>query len=75
MHLVSRRAQTVPIPAAGVVLKLRAGETIWTESSYKYRPDGIRRLAEGAGFAVTAQWQDPRAAFALTLCELRRPGS
>jgi dimethylhistidine N-methyltransferase len=72
MHLVSRSAQTVRIPAAGVVLALQPGETIWTESSYKYRPDEIRRMVEAADFAATAQWLDARAGFALTLCELRR---
>ena len=71
MHLVSRRDQAVGIPGAGIEVKLEAGETIWTESSYKYRPEQVRLLVERAGFATTAQWEDPRAGFALTLCELR----
>jgi len=70
MHLVSRCEQTVTIPAAATELKLKAGETIWTESSYKYRPEQIRHAIEGAGFTAAAQWQDARAGFALTLCEL-----
>jgi L-histidine Nalpha-methyltransferase len=72
MHLVSRRAQAVRIPAAGVELKLRAGESIWTESSYKYRSDDVRDMIERCGFAAMKQWQDEQARFALTLCELRR---
>jgi L-histidine N-alpha-methyltransferase len=75
MHLVSRCEQTVNIPAAATELKLKAGETIWTESSYKYRPEQIRHTIEGAGFTATAQWQDARAGFALTLCELRAPSN
>jgi L-histidine N-alpha-methyltransferase len=74
MHLVSRREQAVRIPGAGIELTLKAGEAIWTESSYKYRPGQVRCLLERAGFTPSAQWQDARAGFALTLCELRRPG-
>ena len=73
MHLVSRREQELCIPGAGIALTLKAGETIWTESSYKYRPEQIRGVVERAGFTAAAQWQDARAGFALTLCELRRP--
>jgi L-histidine N-alpha-methyltransferase len=73
MHLVSRREQELRIPGAGIALTLQAGETIWTESSYKYRPEQIRGVVERAGFTAAAQWQDARAGFALTLCELRRP--
>ena len=73
MHLVSRRKQAVRIPAAGVELEFPAGEAIRTECSYKYHPAQIRQRVEGAGFGVTAQWEDARAGFALTLCELRRP--
>jgi dimethylhistidine N-methyltransferase len=36
MHLVSNRRQHVRIAAAGVEITLEDGETIWTESSYKY---------------------------------------
>ena len=73
MHLVSRREQALNIPGAGIAMTLKAGETIWTESSYKYRPGQIRDVVERAGFTAAAQWQDARAGFALTLCELRRP--
>jgi uncharacterized SAM-dependent methyltransferase len=68
MHLVSKRRQTVRIPGAGIKLELQASETIWTESSYKYQPDEIVRMIEHAGFEATAQWEDSRARFALTLC-------
>lgn len=68
MHLVSRRRQSVRIPAAGIRLELQASETIWTESSYKYQPDDIVRMIEAAGFEATAQWEDGRARFVLTLC-------
>ena len=38
MHLVSLRRQRVSVPAAHVDFMMDEGETIWTESSYKYRP-------------------------------------
>ncbi len=67
MHLVSRRSHTVAIPAAGVTVELDAGESIWTESSYKYVPDGIRARGARAGFACERQWIDDAAGFAVTL--------
>jgi uncharacterized SAM-dependent methyltransferase len=70
MHLVSARRQSVRIPGAELELELEAWETIWTESSYKYLPDDVVRLVGRAGFEATGQWQDERAGFALTLCEV-----
>ena len=46
---------------------LREGEAIWTESSYKYTPDGLIAQLRNSGFESLAQWIDPRAGFALTL--------
>jgi len=71
MHLVSKRRQTVRIPAAGIRLELQASESIWTESSYKYQPADIVTMIERAGFEAAAQWEDGRARFALTLCGVR----
>ncbi len=67
MHLVSLRNQTVKIPAANSVIPFRAGETIFTESSYKYRPTEIIQMAERAGFRAHAQWTDAEWPFAETL--------
>jgi dimethylhistidine N-methyltransferase len=69
MHLVSVVAQDVHVRDAELKFRLEEGETIWTESSYKYEPDGIRRLVESAGFAQREQWIDESARFALTLFE------
>ena len=71
-YLVSRAEQTVCIPAAGCCVRFDAGEAIWTESSYKYRPDDVVELGRRAGFARGAQWIEPDAAFALTLFEAPR---
>ena len=68
MHLVSLSRQRVRIPAAGVTVTLAKGETIHTESSHKYRPVDVDRLAAAAGFHRERRWIDRSARFALTLC-------
>jgi dimethylhistidine N-methyltransferase len=67
MHLASRRAQEVSIAAAHLTVPFATGETIWTESSYKYEPDEIVERGGRAGFGLLRQWIDPTARFALTL--------
>lgn len=67
MHLVSTRPQKIRIRRAQVEITMLEGERIWTESSYKYNPDGVAGLLEGCGFAVQAQWIDEGARFALTV--------
>jgi dimethylhistidine N-methyltransferase len=69
MHLEALAEQRVRIPGAALDLTFRPGETIWTESSYKYEPAGISALLEETGFAVTAQWEDAAGRFALTLSD------
>jgi dimethylhistidine N-methyltransferase len=71
MHLVCLEHQRVHINAADLDLTLEDGETIWTESSYKYDPAAITTLVEHAGLAPAAQWVDPHDRFALTLCAVR----
>ncbi len=67
MYLRAEREQTVRIPKAGFSVTLRAGETIWTESSHKYAPEEPRRMAEQCGFRQAAQWIDAEWSFAETL--------
>jgi len=67
MHLHCGRSQQVAIAAAGISVAFEAGETIWTESSYKYVPDAIAARGEAAGFACGEQWIDDDAGFAVTL--------
>jgi L-histidine Nalpha-methyltransferase len=67
MHLVSLQDQTVTIPAANCIVPFASGETIFTESSYKYLPSEIIQLAERAGFHAHAQWTDAEWPFAETL--------
>ena len=58
MHLQSLADQTVTIPEAGCTVHLRAGETIWTESSHKFSVAELGQLAAQSGFAVRGQWVD-----------------
>lgn len=67
MHLISRSVQHVDVPGAGIDFTLQAGESIWTESSYKYRPENIAAMVQPAGFVQRQQWVDGRGQFALTL--------
>jgi uncharacterized SAM-dependent methyltransferase len=69
MHLVSRKHQVVRVEAAGLEISFEEGESIWTESSYKYRPESVITLGGSAGFRVISQWIDVDDQFALTLFE------
>ncbi len=66
-HLVSRRDQIVHVPAAELTVPFARGETIWTESSYKYESSGLIDMGRAAGFICKGQWIEPTARFALTL--------
>jgi dimethylhistidine N-methyltransferase len=57
MHLVSTRDQRVHI--GGREFAFAAGESIHTESSYKYSVEEFQALAREAGFAVSDCWLDP----------------
>ena len=67
MHLVSTRRQRLRIPRAACDITLAEGETIWTESSYKFDDQALARLLGDSGFTAHAQWIDAGARFALTL--------
>jgi dimethylhistidine N-methyltransferase len=65
MHLVSRGAQTVTV--GGERIAFADGESIWTESSYKYARSELDALAASSGFRVAGAWTDPRQWFAVLL--------
>jgi uncharacterized SAM-dependent methyltransferase len=67
MHILSRRRQTVNIPAVDFSVTLQEGETIWTESSHKYSRDEIADIAKDTGFRCEAQWIDEEWRFAENL--------
>ncbi len=67
MHLRSLAAQQVRIAALGVTISFDAGETIWTESSHKFRQEDIARMGEEAGWKMVQQWVDREWGFAESL--------
>ncbi len=67
MHLQSLRRQRINIPGAALLVRLQEGETIWTESSHKYRPPEPAEMAARAGFRQIAQWVDEEWPFAQNL--------
>jgi L-histidine N-alpha-methyltransferase len=73
MHLRSETAQTVHIRAADFQIALRAGETIWTESSHKFGLAEVQRIARDTGFVCVEQWVDPEWPFAENLLTVGSP--
>ena len=63
MHLASTKRQKVK--AAGETFDFRAGETIHTESSYKYTPDSLAALARGVGWEPAGVWTDADCRFSI----------
>ena len=63
MHLVSERAQRVRI--GDTRLDFQAGESIHTESSYKYALERFEAFAREAGLAVRDVWTDDRELFSV----------
>lgn len=58
MHVVSQTHQSVKIPAAAFEASFKPGETIWTESSYKFNAMELARLARATGFRCVEEWTD-----------------
>jgi len=67
MHLRSLRDQTVTIPRAGFTVSFARDETIWTESSHKYRAEEIPAMAQRTGYRCQEQWLDSEWPFAENL--------
>src|SRR5213593_4313870 len=67
MHLRSTCRQSVRIPAASLRIALDEDETIWTESSHKYKAEEVPEMAERTGFRCDAQWIDDEWSFAQNL--------
>ena len=63
MHLISRKAQTVRI--LGHSFAFRAGESIHTESSYKYSLERFTALARGVGWSLRHSWTDAAGMFSV----------
>jgi len=67
MHLRSLRDQVVTIPRSRCSVSFVKDETIWTESSHKYRIADIPEMAQRNGFRCDSQWIDTEWPFAESL--------
>jgi dimethylhistidine N-methyltransferase len=63
MHLISRKALTARV--LGKNFSFRAGESIHTESSYKYSLDRFTALARGSGWTPLESWTDAAGMFSV----------
>ena len=63
MHLISLRDQFVHVD--NISIPFVEGESIWTESSYKYTLNEFEKLANAAGFSVEKVWTDERQWFSV----------
>jgi len=67
MHLRSLEEQAVRLRLADLTVGFRLGETLWSESCYKFTAAEVAAMGEEAGLDVEAQWVDPEWPFAETL--------
>ncbi len=67
MHLISLCQQRVRVN--NTVIHFAEGESIWTESSYKYTIEEFSDLAAAAGFHIERTWTDDRNWFSVHYAE------
>jgi uncharacterized SAM-dependent methyltransferase len=63
MHLIAKKAQSVRI--LGQNFSFRPGESIHTESSYKYSLERFTALARHSGWSVRDSWTDGEQMFSV----------
>lgn len=67
MHLVSKQDQVVKV--GDTRIGFSRGETIHTENSYKYTPEGFQRVTRDAGFEIRSSWYDEQRFFGVYYLE------
>jgi L-histidine Nalpha-methyltransferase len=72
MRLRARRDLRVPVRALDLVWELAEGEEVLTETSAKFRLDGLREELAAAAFEVEQVWTDDAGDFSLTLARRTR---
>jgi uncharacterized SAM-dependent methyltransferase len=71
MHLFATMDCTVTIPRLSRTLQLRAGESLWTESSHRFSVREISDWATASRFRIARQWLDTDWPFAQLLLVAR----
>ncbi len=72
MHLKSASSQQVTVD--GNLVTFQPGETIWTESSYKYTIEDFTAAAAHAGYARESIWTDDQGWFSVMYFSIQRSG-
>ena len=75
MHLVAATAQRVRLGRLDLVLDFEAGESIWTESSYKYTREGVAAMLAEAALCPEGWFTDRAGRFAVVLARAAAPVS
>lgn len=73
MHLVAESVQVVHLASLGLRVEIAPGESIWTESSYKFTRDGTRAILGAAGLRMEHWFTDRESRFALALAAPGNP--
>lgn len=66
-YLQARRAHEVRIEALDLTVAFAEGETIHTESSYKYSGDDLKALGDASGLRLVKTWTDAQERFSVNL--------
>ena len=69
MHLNSKEAQDIVID--NVKFSFKKGESIHTESSYKYTEGEFSNLLSQSGFSLVKSWSDPAELFRIYLAKVK----
>jgi L-histidine N-alpha-methyltransferase len=67
MHLVAETPQTARLRRIGLTVNLSPGESIWTESSYKFTRTSAGAMFAEAGLSLDGWYTDARERFALAV--------
>ena len=71
MHLVSLKRQAVKINSLDLEIQFDQGESIHSESSYKYDLDQLGDLARRSGFELVRSWFDSGGRFSFNLLAVK----
>ena len=67
MRLRARRRMTVTVPELGLEVQFASGEEMRTETSAKFRRDGVATELAAAGFELSEWWTDDAQRYAVSL--------
>ena len=69
MHLISGSSQNIAVKDAGLTLHMEQGESIWTESSYKFTEDSTAEMLAESRLELVNWYTDEARLFGLALAK------